>query len=89
MNVQWVKTSERKPPKGEYFCLCGSGNGYWYYSMILRYGLKSEGNIYYSEEDDGPDHKCFYYDDPEWGFSEMFEGSVLYWLEGLEMPDET
>lgn len=87
MNTQWVKTSERKPPKGEYLCLCG--NKYGCYKMLLYYGFKSEGDIFYTEEDDGPDYECFFYDDPEWGFSEMFEGAVLYWLEGLEMPDET
>lgn len=84
----WVKVSERKPtPRFEaYIALVSYGDNLRY--DLLYYGPKSQGDVYFDEED-GPDYECFYYDDIEYGFTEVEDRYVIYWLDGLEMPNET
>lgn len=84
----WVKVSEHKPtPRSEpYITLTLYGDVLRY--DLLYYGLRSQGDIYFDEED-MPDYECFYYDDLEYGFTEVEQKYVIYWLDGLEMPNET
>lgn len=83
----WVKFSERKPtPRFKPYItlvICRDGLRYG----LLYYGPRSQGDIYFDEED-GPDHECFYYDDIECGIIEVEDRCVKYWLDGLEMPNE-
>lgn len=84
----WVKVSERKPvPRSEpYATLVRYGDILRY--DLLYYGLRSQGDIFFDEEDMS-DYECFYCDDLEYGFTEVEQKYVIYWLDGLEMPDET